>query len=72
LRSISDNVEVVTEDVKRFSRSVSDVGETVSLINGLIATVSSSATVKVFSFRAGLQAAVAYLLSNLIKKGDRK
>lgn len=72
LRNISDNVTGITADVKSLSKSVSDVGQTVSLINGLISNFSSTTAIKIMSLRSGIMAGIGYLLTNLIKKGDRK
>lgn len=72
LRNISDNVNDAAADVRRFSKSISDIGETISAVNGLMANVGSSTAVKAISLRAGIRAAVEYFLKNLIKKGDGK
>jgi len=72
VNGISANVNDVTGHVKDFSKSISDIGHTVSTVNTLVEKAGASTAVKVISFRAGIKAAIEYLLTNLIKKGDRK
>lgn len=71
VNGITGNVNEVTEDVKRLSKSVGEIGDTVSGINALVGSVGSSAAVRAVSFRAGVKAAAAYLVTHLMsrKKG---
>ena len=72
MNSITENVNVVTTDVRQFSRAVSDIGNTISAVNMLIGDVGSSAAVKVISLKTGIAAAAGYLLINLLRKGDKR
>ncbi len=70
-KDICDNVNEVTSNVKQFSKAVGDVGKSISVINGLIENIGSSAAIKAISFRAGVRAALDYLITNLMRKGGR-
>jgi uncharacterized protein YoxC len=70
-RDICDNVNGVTSDVKRLSQAVGDVGKSISVVSGIIENVGSSAAIKAISFRAGIRAALDYLLTNLMRRGGR-
>lgn len=72
MQHISDNVNEVTSHAKEFSKSIGDIGHTISVVNGLIEGVGSSTAIKVVSLRAGIGAALGYLLKNLLRKGDVK
>jgi uncharacterized protein YoxC len=70
IRAISDDVGGITSDAREVSQSVVEVGRTISAINGLLANVGLSASVRAVSLRAGVRAALEYLAKNLIRKGD--
>jgi uncharacterized protein YoxC len=72
VRGITDNVNDITEDVKEFVGSVTEVGKKIRAVNMLIDTAGSSASVKAMSLKAGITAAVTFLITNLLKKGDRQ
>ena len=72
LRTISDNVGDVTEDVKQLSHSVGDIGKTIGAVNVLVGNIGSSAAVKAISLKAGIRAALEYFIANLLQKGERK
>jgi hypothetical protein len=72
LRSISDNVNDITEDVKGVTGSITEVSTKIFAVNRTIDALSSMASVKALSLKAGVTAAVTYLITNLLKKGDRQ
>jgi uncharacterized protein YoxC len=72
MNSITESVNLVTADVRQFSKAVSDIGNTISAVNALIGGAGSSAAVKVISLKTGIAAAAGYLLTNLLRKGDRR
>ena len=66
MRNVTNNLSKVTEDVTVISGSVRDVGEKVRLMSGVVDEVTSSAAIKVSSFRSGVRAAAGVLLRNLL------
>ena len=72
VRKISDNVVDVTEDVKGLSRSVGEMGHAVSAINKLVGSLGSYGAVRAASLQAGVNAALQYFITNLLRKGDYK
>ncbi len=72
LRDICDNVTDITDDVKRFSHAVSDVGRTIGTVRGLVDGVGTSASIRAISLRVGVKTALQYLFSNILKKGDTR
>jgi len=72
LRSISDNVSDITGDVKGVADSIAQVGAKIFAVNRIIDTLGSTVSVKALSVKAGVTAALTYLFSNLLKKGDRQ
>ncbi|OGW33363.1 MAG: hypothetical protein A2X59_05390 [Nitrospirae bacterium GWC2_42_7] len=72
IHNISDNVNDITEDIRRFSGSVSEVGQTIHSISGLAGNMSSSMSIKALSLRTGIIAGIKFLLTNLMNKGERK
>jgi len=72
LNTVSGNVEQVTEDIKLFSRAVGDIGRSVSAVNTIINSTGGSALIKVLSLRTGVAAAIGFVLTNLLRKGDRR
>jgi len=71
LRNVSDTVNDITTDVRTLSQSVGDVGKALGAVNALVLGFSTSAAVKVISLRAGITAALNYLVMNFIRKGER-
>lgn len=72
IRRITENIEVVTEDVKGLSRTIGEVGQTVSVLNRLVGNLGTGATVRAMSLQTGARAAVQYLITNLMRKGENK
>lgn len=72
VREMLDNIKGAVEDVREFSSSVREVGKTVHAVNDLASGIGSSATVRAISLKAGVIAGLEYLLTNLLRKGDRK
>ena len=71
-KGISDNINDITSDVKQFSLSVNEIGQKIRTVSGMMDIFASSAVVKTMSLKAGINGAVSYLISNLLKKGGRK
>ncbi len=72
LRTIADEVEGITSDVRVFSKSIGEVGHMVGSLNGIVEDIGSSMTLRAFSLKAGIGAAMEYLARNLIRKGDER
>ncbi|MHB8882406.1 MAG: DUF948 domain-containing protein [Thermodesulfovibrionales bacterium] len=72
MNSITENVDAVTTNVRQFSQAVNDVGHTISAVNAMVNFAGSSAAVRLISLRTGISAAVGYLVTNLVRKGDRR
>jgi uncharacterized protein YoxC len=72
MNSITGNVEQVTEDVRVFSQAVSDIGRSVGAVNAIISSAGSSAAVRLMSLRTGVAAAIGFVLTNLLRKGDKR
>ena len=72
IHNISDNVNDITEDIRRFSGSVNEVGQTIHSLSGLAGNLGSSMSVKALSLRTGISAGIKFLLTNLMNKGERR
>ncbi|MDA8084034.1 MAG: DUF948 domain-containing protein [Nitrospiraceae bacterium] len=72
LNSITGNVEKVTGDVKIFSEAVGNIGRSVSAVNAVISGTGATAVIKLMSLRTGIVAAIGFVLTNLLRKGDTK
>ncbi|MBA4372025.1 MAG: hypothetical protein C0402_04100 [Thermodesulfovibrio sp.] len=72
LNSVTGNVEQVTENIKIFSRAVGDVGRSVGAFNALVSSTGASTAIRMMSLRTGVTAAVGFILTNLLKRGDRR
>ena len=72
LRSISDNVDDITGDVKGVADSIAEVSTKIFAVNRIIDAFSSTVSVKTLSLKAGVTAALTYLFTNLLKKGDKQ
>lgn len=72
LRNITDNVGDITEDVKGVTGSITAISSKIHIANRLIDTAGSSASIRAASLKAGITAALTYLLTNLFRKGDRQ
>jgi len=71
VNGITGNVNETTEDLKRFSKSVGEIGDTVSGINALVGGFGSSAAVRASSLGVGIRAPIEYFITHLMsrKKG---
>jgi hypothetical protein len=72
VRGISDNVNDITADVKEFSGSITEVSARIHAVTGFVDTLGSSASIKALSLKAGITAALTFLVNNLLRKGDRQ
>lgn len=68
LRNITDNVTIVTEDVKELSGSVRDVGRNVRRVSDVIDGFSALTVARASGLRAGISAAAEVLLKNLFNR----
>jgi len=71
-RCVSDNVNEITADIKEVADSLTGVSTRIHAVTGIIDALSSSASVKALSLKAGMTAGLTYLLTNLLRKGDRQ
>jgi uncharacterized protein YoxC len=71
MKGITANVNTITEEVKEFSGAIQQVGRKINIVNAAVDTAASSVTVRTLSLKAGIAAAVSYLIANLSRKGDR-
>jgi uncharacterized protein YoxC len=69
---MSDNVNDITADVKEVSGSITEVSTRIHAVAGFVDTIGSSASVKALSLKAGITAALTFLVKNLLRKGDRQ
>lgn len=72
MRNVSDNISEISSDLRKFSRSVSEIGDTVHSVKGVVDAIGSSASVEVLSLKSGVRAALEYLLINSLRKGEKK
>lgn len=73
IRNVSDDINVVTVDIKTFSGAMRDVGQNIKHVSNLIEDVTKSTTVKASGLKIGIRAALGVLLNNLIsRKGGEK
>lgn len=70
VRNISDGLGEITSDVRVFTRSVSEIGHSVNVINDLARNLGTSMAVKTLSLKAAASAAIGYFVGNLMRKGD--
>jgi uncharacterized protein YoxC len=72
IRSVYDDVSGITADMKEVVDSITEVSTKIHAVNRFMDMLGSSATVKASSLKAGLVAALSYLATNLLKKGERQ
>lgn len=66
VRGIASGLNAVTEDVKKFSSAVGDAGEKIKKLTAFV----DALPLKAAGLRAGLGAAVGYLVTRMFKKKD--
>ncbi len=69
IRKAADEITDISEDLGEFSASMRKTGENIKRVSDLIEDITSSATTKVFSIRAGIRATLETLLKNLLTRG---
>jgi uncharacterized protein YoxC len=74
-RTMTDNMSILTEDIKVFSGSLREVGENANQISRTVRSIASlmdgqtfAATMKFSAFKAGVRAASEILLKNFLSK----
>ena len=72
VQHISGDITEVTSQARELSKTIGEIGHTVRVVSGMIEGVGSSTAVKAVSFKAGVAAALEYLIRNLARKGDVK
>lgn len=76
LRTVTDNVSTVTDDLKSFSESIRDVGDGVRQFTGnvkrvgdVVGTLSTETMASVCGLKAGLKTGFEVFLKNLFHQG---
>jgi len=72
VKTIYDDIGIVTADVKELSGSLSRIGKTVGAVNALIGNVGASTAVKAVSMKTGIRAGLEYLFTHILRKGERQ
>lgn len=72
MKSIYDDVNDITGAVKGVADSITEVSAKIFAVNRALDALGSAASVRAMSLKAGVAAAATYLLTNLMKKGDRQ
>ena len=72
VRGISNTVNDITDNVRGLTDSLTEVSSRIHAVNQLVGGIGSSASVRALSLKAGVTAALTYLITNLLRKGDRQ
>lgn len=72
MKSIYDDVNDITGAAKGVADSITEVSAKIFAVNRALDALGSAASVRAMSLKAGVAAAATYLLTNLMKKGDRQ
>jgi uncharacterized protein YoxC len=74
-RTMTENISILTEDVKVFSGSLREMGENANRVSRTVRSIASlmdeqtfAATMKVSAVKAGVRAASEILLTNFLSK----
>lgn len=68
IRHVTENISIVTDDVKTLSGSVRQVGENIRLTSNYIENIASSSSVQVLGLKAGIRAGFNALVNNLMTR----
>lgn len=68
LQKITDNVGIVTDDVKEFSASLRQIGRNAKQLSSVVGTVTTTSCIQVAGFKAGIRAGFGYFLKNFLSK----
>lgn len=69
IRKAADGITMISDDLRQISGSVTKTVENVKSITEITEEIASGMTIKVFSLRAGIRAALEALLKNLLSRG---
>jgi uncharacterized protein YoxC len=67
LRTVTDNVGGVTEDVRVFSCSIREIGENVRQVSELVGNFGRTSALTVTGVKAGAITAIGFLLKNMFR-----
>jgi len=70
VRKITDDVGVVTEEVKGLSGSIREIRENVQYVSEAVSAITKNSVVQVSGVKAGVKAAFEYFIKNLFAKGQ--
>lgn len=68
VRKITDDMGVVTENVKGFSDSIRAMSDNVKQVSETVSTITKTSVVEVSGVKAGLKAGFEYFIKNLLTK----
>jgi hypothetical protein len=72
IKQISDNLAIVTDDVKTLSGSVRGTGESIRLASGYIESIVSSSAFHVSGLKAGITAGMNALIKHFLGKNKKQ
>jgi uncharacterized protein YoxC len=71
VRKITDDVGVVTEEVKGLSGSIREIRENVQYVSEAVSAITKNSVVQVSGVKAGVKAGFEYFIKNLLAKGQQ-
>ena len=71
VRKITDDVGVVSEEVKGLSGSIREIRENVTYVSEAVSTIAKNSVVQVSGVKAGVKAGFEYFIKNLFAKGQQ-
>jgi uncharacterized protein YoxC len=71
VRKITDDVGVVTEEVKGLSGSIREIRENVKCVSEAVSAITKNSVVQVSGVKAGVKAGFEYFIKNLLAKGQQ-
>lgn len=70
VRKITDDVGTVTEDARRMSGSLRDIGDNVQIVSRAVREVATESVTGATALKAGLKAGFAYFMRNIGSRGS--
>jgi uncharacterized protein YoxC len=71
VRKITDDVGVVTEEVKGLSGSIREIRENVKYVSEAVSAITKNSVVQVSGVKAGVKAGFEYFIKNLFAQGQQ-
>jgi uncharacterized protein YoxC len=71
VRKITDDVGVVSEEVKGLSGSVHEMSENVKYASEAVSRITTNSVAQISGVRAGIKAGFGYFIGNLLTKGQQ-